>query len=260
MELRLLGPLEILHGGREYVPDPPKARQMFALLATRAGSVVSVDSLIEELWGEQPPRSATSTLQTYVYLLRKLFDELATDGRGDGIVVTRSPGYLLDADKGMIDAHRFEQGMNLGRAKLREGDPHGASAVLGEVLGRWRGRPLENVVHGRLLESYAVHLEERRIEALQLRILADLRIERHRELVGELRSLVLTYPLNEWFYGRLMEALNRSGRRGEALAVYQNLHRVLHRELGVEPSAEVQRVWREVMAAHVPTSALTADS
>jgi len=111
---------------------------------------------------------------------------------------------------------------------------------------------LANVLVGRLLEAHVVHFEEQRMRTLEMRIQADAELGRHRELVGEMRSLVATHPLNEWFHGQLIVALSRCGRRGEALQAYQNLRVVLSDQLGLDPQPELQRLQREVLAHGVP--------
>src|SRR5256885_996689 len=125
-----------------------------------------------------------------------------------------------------------------------------------QVLAMWTGPCLANVVPGRLLEAHAVHLEEQRMRALELRIQADAEIGLHRDLVGEMRSLVMSHPLNEWFHGQLIVALSRSGRRGEALQAYQNLRELLCNQLGLEPQPDLQLLQREVLSNGIPESAV----
>jgi len=130
---------------------------------------------------------------------------------------------------------------------LGTGRPDEAGHVFRRELDRWNGPCLANVGLGRLLQSHAVHLEDQRMRTLELRIQADAEIGRHRELVGEMRSLVVSHPLNEWFHGQLIVALSRSGRRGEALQAYQNLREVLGTQLGLDPPHDMQVLQREVL-------------
>ncbi|MGK5550296.1 AfsR/SARP family transcriptional regulator [Actinomadura kijaniata] len=250
MLFRILGPLklELPEGSHSFTA--PKVRNLLALLLFRANSIVSVDSLIEELWSDAPPRSAVPTAQTYIYQMRKLFErELPAHGRN--ILETVHPGYILNVTEDQLDVARFTRLARQGRDRLDAGYPEQARDVLAQALSLWKGRALANVVPGPLLQNHLVWLEEERMQAIETRIRADLLLNRHRELVPELRSLVALYPMNEWFYGKLIQALARSGRRSEALQTYQTLRAVLNRELGLEPSQELRQVQQEVLVADV---------
>jgi SARP family transcriptional regulator, regulator of embCAB operon len=256
MKFKILGPLEVSNEGTICTPTPPKVRRVLALLLLRANQVVSTDALIEELWGEEPPQSAITTAQTYIYQLRRAFGRAeVTEGRSNWLVTT-APGYLMHVNPGQVDAHDFETLSWQGRQLLDNGKTEDAADVLREALNMWRGPALANVLTGRLLESHAVHLEEERLRTLELRILADAELGRHHALIGELRSLVATYPLNEWFHGQLIAALSRSGRRSEALQAYQNLRQLLRDELGLDPQPELQRLQQEVLSYDSPEAPL----
>lgn len=240
--------MEVFHEGRSCTPTAPKARWVLALLVVRANQVVGIDSIIEELWGENPPRSAVATAQTYVYHLRR---KVMRDGPADSgpLLETRPPGYLLRVPREAVDALVFERLAEEGRALLEDGQPREAAARLRQALGVWRGPVLADVPAGPLLSAHIPRLNEQRLRSRELLIQADLQLGRHRELVGELRSLVSSHPLNEWFHGQLIEVLNRCGRRGEALVAYQSLRNVLNEELGLEPSSELQRLQNAVLTA-----------
>jgi DNA-binding SARP family transcriptional activator len=254
LQYKVLGPLEVLDGGRDCTPTPPKVRQVLALLLLRANQVVAVDALIEEVWGEDPPLSAVGTMQTYIHQLRKLLDRQGRRRDGGEWLVTKPPGYLLAVPPSQLDGHTFELLSWQGRQMLDSCRPEQAGQVLRQALDLWAGPCLANVGPGRLLESHAVHLEELRMRTLELRIQADAEIGLHRDLVGEMRSLVMSYPLNEWFHGQLIVALSRSGRRGEALQAYQNLRELLCSQLGLEPQHDLQLLQREVLSSAAPTS------
>ncbi|GAA3343116.1 AfsR/SARP family transcriptional regulator [Amorphoplanes nipponensis] len=252
MKFNVLGPLEVTSEGTDRTPTPPKVRRVLALLLLRANQVVSVDALIEELWGEHPPMSAVTTAQTYIYQLRRSFNRHQVAPQRPEWLVTTAPGYLMYVDPEQIDAHSFQTMSWQGRQLLDNGRTAEAAAVLRRALDLWRGPALANVLTGRLLESHAVHLEEERLRTLELRILADAELGRHHELIGELRSLVAAHPLNEWFHGQLIAALSRCGRRSEALQAYQNLRVLLHDQLGLDPQPELQRLQREVLTYDSP--------
>jgi len=116
----------------------------------------------------------------------------------------------------------------------------------------WTGPVLADVTRGRLMEGQAIALDEQRQYALELRIEADLRLGQHREMIGELRNLVAMHPFNEWFHGRLIAALSRAGRRGEALQAYQAFRVILKTELGLEPTPDFLHLQQEVLAARTP--------
>ncbi len=248
-QFKVLGPLEILAGERICAPSQPKVRSVLALLLLRSGRVVPMDTLIEELWGFESPPTAVATVQTYIYQLRRMFEEQELNPFGGQLIVTRPTGYLIRAEPEQLDAAVFERLARQGRMLLEAGRTSEAADVLYRALDMWTGPALADVRRGNLLDAYAVHLEERRISTLELQIQADVRLGKHSELIGELRSLVSTHPLNEWFHGQLMMALSRAGRRSEALQAYQCLRAVLRDELGVDPSPELQRLQHQVLSA-----------
>lgn len=244
MDFRLLGPLEILDGTRNVVPTAPKPRQVIALLLMRRNTLVQTSELIDELWENDPPASAMTTLQTYIYKLRKIL----TARDSEDILLTRPGGYTLAVPDSCTDLHQFEVEADDGKALLKKGEPAAAADVLKRALGRWRGSALVDVVPGGLLSSYVTRLEELRERTLDLRIEADLRLGRHQELISELKSLVLSRPLHENVHASLMIALHRSGRRHEALEVYQTLRRSMIDNLGLEPGQELRSLHQALLS------------
>ncbi|MDR7276797.1 AfsR/SARP family transcriptional regulator [Catenuloplanes atrovinosus] len=242
---RVLGPIELTHDGRILTPTPPKVRTVLALLLLRANRVVTVDALIREIWGDEPTRSAVTTVQTYVYHLRKQFSRERLDVPIESI----GGGYRLVLAPGRLDLDAFARLLDSGRDALHDDRPAEAATALRAALDVWRGGPLGDVTLGRALSAHATHLEEQRIRAIELRIQADVALGRGRELIGELRYLVAMHPLNEWFHQQLIAVLGRAGRRGEALQSYHRLRTVLRDELGIDPSPEVQRLHRDVLGA-----------
>lgn len=245
-----LGPLEIIRPNGTSVPIAPKVRLVLALFLVNEGAVVSIDNIVDELWDDRPPRSATTTAQTYVYQLRKLLNR---ENGGQELLTTQAPGYLLrTGNDDLLDITQFRQLVHRGRRQLDKGHPHQAAELLRQALDTWRGAPLANVACGRLLKAQVAQLKEEQALALELRIEADFALGRHRRLIGELRSLVLIHPLNEWFHARLIEALSLAGRRQEALEAYRNLHTCLSHELGILPSPEVQQLQRDILVTGIP--------
>jgi DNA-binding SARP family transcriptional activator len=256
-QFNILGSLEIVQDGRFITPSPPKVRCVLALLVVRANQVVHPDSFIEELWGHAPPKSAMTTLQTYIYHLRRMFAEEGLDGPGEQLLVTNNPGYMLQIPKNALDSEVFERLADEGQDQLEQGHPAWAALCLREALALWSGSALANVTRGSALEAHTFRLEERRIHALQLRIQADLALGRYHEVIGELRSLTATYPLNEWFSGQLITAFAQAGRRSEAVSTYRRVCSVLRTELGLDPSPGLQKALRDVLT---PERASLADT
>jgi DNA-binding SARP family transcriptional activator len=233
-------------------------RKVLALLLLRAGQVVTIDTLSDELWDERPPRTAVTTIRTHVYHLRRL---LAGEGGGAGVadLLTTAPdGYLLRVDADEVDAALFDRLVRQGRAQLDRGATAEAAESLRQALALWRGSPLVDVRMGRVLSAHVAHLAEVRLRAQELRVEADMRLGEHRHLIPELRSLVATNPLNEWLHGQLIDALSRSGRRGDALSAFRALRTLLAEELGLEPSADLHRLQQEILTGGSPTAGSTA--
>ncbi|MET8845270.1 AfsR/SARP family transcriptional regulator [Streptomyces rubiginosohelvolus] len=266
MDIAVLGALDVRENGVSLTPTAPKPRQVLAMLALDADQVVPVTTLIEELWGERPPRSARTTLQTYVLQLRELIStaierdpEGAPARTAKDVLVTLPGGYMLSTSGGASDVHDFERLAGMGYRAMDAGDFAGAARQLGDALALWTGSALADVQTGTQLEMETRRLEEIRLCALDQRIEADLRLGRHRELLGELTVLVSRYRTHENLHGQFMLALHRSGRRSEALGVYQRLRTALVREMGLEPSPRLRRMQRSIlMAGPEPTSAAPA--
>ncbi|MEU9443065.1 AfsR/SARP family transcriptional regulator [Streptomyces sp. NPDC048304] len=256
MDIEVLGALDARENGVSVTPTAPKPRQVLALLALHADQVVPVASLVEELWGDKPPRSARTTLQTYVLQLRELISAALAQDPEPGprrtakeVLVTTPGGYMLNTSGGASDIREFDRLAGLGYRAMDAGDFAGAASRLREALALWTGSALAGVQTGAQLEMERKRLEETRLCALDQRIDADLRLGRHRELLGELTVLVSRYRTHETLHGQFMLALHRSGRRSEALDVYQRLRTSLVRELGLEPSAGLSRVQRMILMA-----------
>ncbi|MFD6823393.1 BTAD domain-containing putative transcriptional regulator [Streptomyces sp. NPDC060085] len=264
MDIDVLGPLGVRVNGVAVMPTAPKPRKVLALLALHVDRVLPVGLLIEELWGQRPPRSARTTLQTYILQLRELIGAALQAGAARSaeldpasqdmmsvsakdVLVTAPGGYLLRGGGGASDVQKFERLAGMGYRAMDAEDFAGAARLLREALSLWSGSALADVQTGAQLEMEVRRLEETRLCALYQRIEADLRLGRHRELLGELTVLVSRYRTHENLHGQFMLALHRSGRRGEALSVYQRLRQALVRDLGLEPSAGLRRLQRAIL-------------
>ncbi|MCS0636050.1 AfsR/SARP family transcriptional regulator [Streptomyces sp. LP05-1] len=246
-----MGSFEIISDdGRRFAPKAPKLSQMLAVLALARGESVGADTLIREMWGEEPPAGAPKTLQTHVYHARRLLGDAQSNARERQLLVTQAPGYVLDVTDEEVDVRAFERLVRRAQQEADAGRTERASGLAAEALAVWRGPLLGNAPVGDVLTGRIAYVEELRIRALELRVETGITMGRHRELLPELRDLVACFPLHEWFHEQLITVLHRSGRRGEALAAYQHLYRVLGRELGVEPAPAIQRLQAEILGAN----------
>jgi DNA-binding SARP family transcriptional activator/tetratricopeptide (TPR) repeat protein len=228
MDVRVLGPVEASVAERPVALGGGKQRALLALLALHAGEPVSADRIIEGLWGEQPPASAAKLVQVYVSQLRRA---LAAAGEGAAIV-TRARGYALHLEGDEPDVRRFERLLAGGAAR--------------EALALWRGPALADVAEP-FAAVEARRLEELRLDAIELAIDGDLAAGRHREVIGELNSLVAEQPLREKLHAQRMLALYRAGRQADALEAYRQARRVLVEEIGIEPSRELRELERAIL-------------
>ena len=229
MDYRLLGPLEARAGDRAVPLGGPKQRAVLAVLLFRAGETVSVDTLIDEVWGERPPVNVTATLHNCVSRLRKAI--------GTEAIETRAPGYVLHARDEEIDARRFERALVAARAL----EPAERAAALREALSSWRGAALADLAFEPFAGAEAARLEELRLVALEERIDAELTLGRQEQLVAELEALVARHPLRERLRREQMLALYRARRKPEALQAFQDARLALIDELGLEPSDDAAR-------------------
>jgi DNA-binding SARP family transcriptional activator len=229
-EVLLLGPLEVRRDGAVLRLGGAKPRALLADLALNLGVALSVDRLVDDLWGEQPPRSAAHAVEVYVSQLRTQLG---------AALVTRTPGYVLELEEDRLDVMRFTQLAETGRALVPR-DPPRAAATLRDALALWRGRALDDFAFEPFAQIAIARLEELRQEVLEERIEADLAAGRHAELVAELEAYVRAEPLRERLRGQLMLGLYRSGRAADALASYRAGRVLLLDELGIEPGPQLR--------------------
>jgi DNA-binding SARP family transcriptional activator len=235
MEFRILGPLEVAEGGRPIALGGPKQRALLVLLLLTPNRAVSVDRLVETLWGGDPPASAANALQYHVSQLRKAL--------GEGAIVTQEPGYLIRLDPEQLDLLRFERLV----AEAEGTDAIRASRLLGEALALWRGDPIAELADDVLSQTEVQRLEAARLAALERRVGADLALGRHAQLVPELEALTRRHPLHEGLVGALMRALYGAGRQADALELYRRTRETFDRELGIEPSPFLRELERAIL-------------
>ncbi|MDP8971104.1 MAG: AAA family ATPase [Actinomycetota bacterium] len=221
-------------GGEAVDLGTPRQRTLLGLLLIRAGEVVAVDGLADELWDADPPDTARHTIQGYVHRLRQALGPEAWR------LATHPPGYQLKVSADEVDAQRFQRLAEHGRRALVGGDA-GAADLLGEALALWRGEALADLAHTPAFGPERAHLEGLRLATLEDRLGADLAVGRHGEVVAELERLVGEHPYRERLWGQLLLALYRCGRQADALAAFQRARQVLRDDLGIEPSPWLRR-------------------
>ncbi|HEY3734157.1 MAG TPA: BTAD domain-containing putative transcriptional regulator [Streptosporangiaceae bacterium] len=248
MRFRILGTLEIWTGQEWVGIGAPKWRSLLATLLINADQVVSTDRLIMELWDDDPPASAINLVSIYALQVRKLM------GDGDGKVLRRrAPGYQLHLGAGDLDAARFEALVAEGRRALAAKTPQHGADLLAEALSLWRGGALLDVTQSPRVVAEIERLEESRLNALELRIEADIGCGRHAEVTPELSRLIADQPLREGLHRLLMLALVGAGRRAEALTAYERARHVIRDELGVAPGEQLQRLYQQILTSDSPS-------
>ena len=239
MEIRFLGPFDVVDADESISVGGGRQRALLAILALNAGEVVPVGRLIDELWPDHPPDSAQNTLQAYVSRLRKALR--STNRPGEAIRFEHG-GYRLDVSQDAIDADRFRGLVEEGEREARAGNAEHAASAFREALALWRGPALVDFAYEPFAQAEIARLDELRLAAIEARIDADLQCGRHSAVVSELEALVNEQPHREGFRRELMLALYRSGRQGDALEVYTDTRARLDADLGIEPTPEIREL------------------
>src|SRR5215211_685586 len=237
MQIRLLGTVDVDLDDRPLKLAGPKQRAVLSMLALSANSTVSVERLVEGLWGEEPPPTAAKMVQQYVSQLRRLLPE-----NGAARIATHGRGYELQVDPAAVDALRFERLVAL--AADGNGDRGGLAR---EALALWHGAPLAGMLEEPFAAAEVRRLEELHLAATELALEDDLDTGRHAEAIGRLRALVDEHPLRERLRALLMLALYRAGRQAEALDVFRDARYALVETLGLEPGPELRRLQEAIL-------------
>ena len=246
LEVRVLGPVEVVYDGRAVEIGGAKARALLARLLIDRGLVVPVDRLVDSLWEGHEPGAEIALRSTISRVRKRLREAGAPD-----VIMTRAPGYILDISAEATDVIRFESLVADGRRQLARRRPREASRLLDEAEGLWRGAAYSEVQNEPFARAEARRLEELRLSATETRIDAGLTLGHHDALAGELERLCSANPMRERLWSQHMLALYRSGRQAEALRVFQDLRSGLVVELGIEPGHDV--AWLEhAILAHDP--------
>jgi predicted ATPase/DNA-binding SARP family transcriptional activator len=237
LQLRVLGPVELSIAGQRVDLDSPKVRTLLAALIANRGRVLTVDTLIDMLWGESPPATAHKSIHKYVSQLRRHL--------GDALL-TRPGGYMFDVDASSLDVALFESALD----DMQTLD----DKSIEDALALWRGEPYPELADTNWGPVETARLNELRFQAVET--LVDRRLEagRHRDLIGNLETMVAADPFRERLWAQLMIAYYRSGRQSDALAAYQRLRRALEEGLGLDPSPELRDLEERILL-HDPSLA-----
>lgn len=227
MDFRLLGPLEVWHDGVCLPITAPQQRAVLASLLTRLGTAVSIDTILDDLWGGESPKTAVMTVRNYVRRLRGVLPE--------PVLESTTAGYRLTARPEQVDLHRFTTLVELA-------DERQSTELFDQALALWRGQPLMDIGDVPLRFVQAPRWEEAYLAAVENAMDLRLRRGQHGEIVPRLIELTNRYPLRERLCRQLMFALYRGGRAADALTHYRRIRTTLIGELGMEPSPELRRL------------------
>jgi predicted ATPase/DNA-binding SARP family transcriptional activator len=244
LEIRLLGPFEVVVGGEPVDVPGAKRQALVACLALRAGRVAPTDTLVEALWGSDLPSAPRNAVQHHVTRLRRAL--------GEDAIRLAADGYALDG--AAVDAIQFEELLAAARSALRAGDARGAEDTVAEALALWRGPALLGLPQSSWATAEAARLDSLQLDALEEHFEAALALGEHAHLVPAMRAALEKSPFRERLWGHLMLALYRSGRQADALEVFQEARQVLLEELALEPGPELRRL-QEAILAHDPAIA-----
>ena len=246
MDFRILGPLQVIDDqGREVPLASNKQRALLAILLLHANELVTTDRLVDDLWGDEPPASASKALQVHISRLRRALEN--GQSTGDRSVLTQPTGYLLRTRPGELDLDRFEDAVSAAASAFAAGDSSGATQQLDAALALWRGEPLADLAYEPFADSAVARLQALKLAATEQRIDAKLALGRHGEVVPELEALVREHPYREQLRAKLMLALYRAGRQADALTAYREARHALVDELGIEPGAELRELEQAIL-------------
>ncbi|MFI9504902.1 BTAD domain-containing putative transcriptional regulator [Nocardia sp. NPDC052566] len=240
MRFEILGPVRAWGNGAEIEIGSPQQRVVLAMLLFDAGRPVTVDRLVDGLWGESPPKRAAQVTRTYVSRLRKIVN---ADRK---LLVTEVSGYALHPGDDAIDLTAFESASAAAEDARTRGDLTCADQLLGQALSLWRGEPLAGLP-GPWAESNRADLVERRLTTRQARCEVGLELGRHVQEVAELTELCRVHPYRERLRELLMLALHRCGRTAEALGVFADTRKLFDDELGIVPGRELSTMHDRIL-------------
>jgi DNA-binding SARP family transcriptional activator len=258
LRVGVLGPLRVWRGQTVVDLGPLQQRVVMAVLSMQARRPVSMQQMINAVWGEATPTHSVNLVQRHVSGLRRALEPNRPGHAPSDVLVWSDAGYLLTLPADAVDVDIFETELSRARAARAAGNPPAAAEALHAALKLWRG-PLCDGLSSPFLDAQRDRLAESRISAIEDRVELDLAIGERTDVIAELRDLVAEHPLRERLHGLLMLALYRAGRQADALAVFRDVRRVLSEELGIEPAAPLQQLHQQILAGDLePTTTAPA--
>jgi predicted ATPase/DNA-binding SARP family transcriptional activator len=248
-ELRftVLGPVRAWRGDTELDLGTPQQQAVLAVLLLAEGRQVSLDALVDALWGQEPPKTAAGTVHTYLSRLRHCLRTSSAGGMA-GVVESAGGGYALSLRSAVLDLRAFLTKTRDARVARNAGQADRAAVLLHEALGLWQGVPLAGIP-GEYAESQRVRLTELHTAAIEERLALDIELGSHAAAVTELQALLASDPLRERLSELLMLALYRSGRQADALAVFDATRRRLVQDLGIDPGPALSEMRQRILQA-----------
>lgn len=243
LQVRLLGPVEVWEGNRRAPLGGVRPLAVLSALVVHLGEVLSTERLVDCVWDEQAPATASALVATHVSAVRRA---LARVGEAE-VVRTRPPGYVADLDASQVDARRFEDLLTSGRARAAGGRAEEAAELLAEALGLWRGQEALEGLGQSFARIEAARLAELRLVAQEESFGLQLELGRADRTIAPLLAHVAAHPLRERPRGQLMTALFRTGRVSDALRAYQEGREVLREELGIDAGPELRALHKAVL-------------
>ncbi|WP_219466479.1 ATP-binding protein [Nonomuraea rhizosphaerae] len=247
MEFRVLGQLEVAERGLLLPLGPRRQQAVLAVLLSHAARVVSLDRIVEEVWEDAPPATATATVQAYISNLRSILEPGRKAREPSRILLTRAPGYLLAVTRRQVDALVFEDAVERSRKLLGAGRPEESLSGVEEALTLWRAEPYETLTDYAFAAVEVARLRELLLVGREVRAGSLLALGRHDEALGDLDTLSVAHPLRESLVALRMLALYRAGRQADALDAFHRVRLALADQFGVDPGPALRQRFGEIL-------------
>lgn len=254
MEFRLFGEVHLHAGGRVLDLGTPRQQAVLAALVVDAGRPVSIETLIDRVWGDKPPAEARNVLYSHLSRIRRLLAR-AVDTNSPAVISRRTTGYILEMDPETVDLHRFTRLIHKGK-DVRNTDANRVAA-LAEALRMWRGPPLA-AVSGAWADQVRAAWHWQRLDAAVEWAGLELKLGRSAAVIGTLPDLIDEYPLAEPLEALLMRALHAAGRGAEAVDRYTLVRKRFADQLGADPGPELRAVHSAILRGERTSAPVSA--
>ncbi|MGW4382470.1 AfsR/SARP family transcriptional regulator [Kitasatospora sp. NPDC004531] len=247
MDVRLSGEVEVRSAGRPLDVGTPRQQVVLAALVVDVRRPIAIETLVDRVWGHDPPANPRSVLYAHLSRIRALLRQAGAAAR----IERRHAGYVLDLDPELVDLHRFRRLVDQGDERQRDDEVR--AATLAEALRLWRGEPLAGL-SGAWAAQVRASWHRRRLDAAVRWAQAEFRLGRATAVISAVPDLTAEYPLAEPLEHVLIQSLHAAGRGAEALHRYGLVRQRLAEELGADPGRELQSLYRSVLTGAPPTS------